>query len=199
MLTFKQYLNEVLNNPYKWKLVRTTIHTIEYRFTTDSGIDYVVGLSRIGVDTKLTSTDWDLYFTISEDSLKQLGKDDSNMFKISGTGDQFRVFATVQDIIKDFIIKHAPDLIAFSASEPNRRRLYSTFTANFQRSQPELFEKYIAWSIGTRDRRLTRDQPSDLGADNFIMNREFAKKVLNGPDDSYFYKIIPADYRDKLR
>ena len=188
MLTFKQYLNEVLNNPYEWKLVRTTIRNIEYRFTTDSGIEYVVGLGRIGEDTNLTSTDWDLYFNISQDSLKQLGKDvDSNIFKISGTGDQFRVFATVQDIVKDFIIKHAPDLIAFSASEFSRRRLYSTFTAHFQRSQPELFKTYIAWSITN-------------GIDNFIMNRKFAKKVLTlAPPNSYLYKIIPAEYRDELR
>lgn len=187
MLTFKQYLNEVLNNPYEWKLVRTTIHNIEYRFTTDSGIVYVVGLGRLGEDRTLTSKDWDLYFIISENSMKELGKDDNNMFKISGTGDQFRVFATVQDIVKDFIIKHAPDLIAFSAAEPSRRRLYSTFTSNFEKSQPELFKTYLAWSTRT-------------GADNFIMKREFAKKVLTlAPPTSYLYKIIPADYRDELR
>ena len=186
MLTFKQYLNEVLNNPYKWKLVRTTTYNIEYRFTTDSGIVYVVGLGRIGNRTLTQSKDWDLYFSISEDSLTQLGKDDSNMFKISGTGDQFRVFATVQDIVKDFIIKHAPDLIAFSASEPSRRRLYSTFIANFEKSQPELFKKYIALSIAN-------------GTDNYIMNRDFAKEILNGPDDSYFYSKIPSEYRDELR
>jgi len=187
MLTFKQYLNEVLNNPYEWKLVRTTIHNIEYRFTTDSGIVYVVGLGRLGEATRLTSKDWDLYFSISENNMKELGKDDSDTFKISGTGDQFRVFATVQDIVKDFIIKHDPDLIAFSAAEPSRRRLYSTFTANFEKSQPELFKTYIAWSIAN-------------GTDNFIMNRKFAKKVLTlSPPDSYLYKIIPADYRDELR
>jgi hypothetical protein len=160
----------------------------EYRFTTDSGIEYIVGLGRLGEKATLTSKDWDLYFSISENSMKELGKDDSDTFKISGTGDQFRVFATVQDIVKDFIIKHDPDLIAFSAAEPSRRRLYSTFTANFKKSQPELFLTYVAWSI-------------DDGTDNFIMNRKFAKKVLTlTPPDSYFYKIIPgADYRDKLR
>ena len=186
MLTFKQYLNEVLNNPYEWKLVRTTIHNIEYRFTTDSGIVYVVGLGRLGENTTLTSKDWDLYFSISEDSLKQLGKDDSNMFKITGTGDQFRVFATVQDIVKDFITKKKPNAIEFSASEPSRQRLYSTFIANFEKSQPELFKKYIAWSI-------------DNGRDNYIMNRDFAKEILNGPDYSYFYSKIPSEYRDELR
>ena len=186
MLTFKQYLNEVLNKPYEWKLVRTSMRNIEYRFTTDSGIEYIVGLGRLGENPTLTSTDWDLYFSISDTSLKKLDKDDSDMFKISGTGDQFRIFATVQDIVKDFIIKHAPDLIAFSAAEPSRRRLYSTFTANFEKSHPELFKTYIAWSIGG-------------GGDSFIMKRDFAKKVLNGEDDSYFYKIIPSEYRDELR
>jgi len=159
----------------------------EYRFTTDSGIEYILGLGRLGENPTLTSKDWDLYFSISATSMKELGKDDSDTFKISGTGDQFRVFATVQDIVKDFIIKHAPDLIAFSAAEPSRRRLYSTFTANFEKSQPELFKTYIAWSIGG-------------GGDSFIMKRDFAKKVLNGQDDdSYFYKIIPSEYRDELR
>jgi hypothetical protein len=195
MLTFKQYLNEVLNNPYKWELVRTSKYNIEYRFTTDSGIVYVVGLGRLGEDKTLTSKDWDLYFSISENSMKELGKDDSDTFKISGTGDQFRVFATVQDIVKDFIIKHDPDLIAFSAAEPSRRRLYSTFTANFEKSQPELFKTYIAWSMVTHLGRTL-----GIGADNFIMKREFAKKVLTlTPPTSYLYKIIPADYRDELR
>jgi hypothetical protein len=195
MLTFKQYLNEVLNNPYEWKLVKTSIKNIEYKFTTELGITYDVGLIRSGdgeslTGESLTSSDWDLRFNIEEDSLKKLGKDDRSMYKLSGTGDQFRVFATVQDILKDFIIKQTPDLISFSASsigEPSRRRLYSLFTANFKKSQPELFKTYIAWS--------TRN-----GADNFIMKREFAKKVLTlTPPTSYLYKIIPADYRDELR
>jgi hypothetical protein len=187
MLTFKQYLNEVLNNPYKWELdaQNTNPHVILYKFKTDSGLEYEVQIGRSGRG-KLTSKDWELSFNIDSNYLEKIGKRVLDAFKLSGTGNQFRIFATVQDIVKDFIIKHAPDLIAFSAAEPSRRRLYSTFTANFEKSQPELFKTYIAWSIGN-------------GADSFIMKRDFAKKVLNGQDDSYFYKIIPSEYRDELR
>jgi len=188
MLTFKQYLNEVLNNPYKWELVKKSMRNIQYRFTTDSGIEYNVELDRLG-----ENLDWDLYFSISATSRKELDKDKDDVFKISGTGDQFRVFATVQDIVKDFITKKKPNVIEFSAAdptEPSRRRLYSAFTANFEKSQPELFLTYIAWSIGNG---------ADNGKYNFIMNRKFAKKVLNGPTTSFFYNKIPSGYRDELR
>jgi len=188
MLTFKQYLNEVLNNPYKWELdtQNTDPHVILYKFKTDSGLEYEVQIPRSGMGGKLTRKDWELSFSIDFDYLEKIGKHVRDAFKLSGTGNQFRIFATVQDILKNFIDNHDADLISFSAEEPSRRRLYSTFTANFEKSQPELFKTYIAWS-------------NSNGADNFIMNREFAKKVLNGQDDSYFYKIIPSDYRDELR
>jgi hypothetical protein len=117
---------------------------------------------------------------------QKLGRSVDNVFKISGTGDQFRVFATVQDIVKDFITKNKPNAIDCTATELSRRRLYSTFIANFEKSQPELFETYLVWSTST-------------GADHYIMKRDFAKEVLNGPDDSYFYSKIPSEYRDTLR
>jgi len=184
MLTFKQYLNEVLNNPYKWEFEaeNSSNDYFMYKFTTKLGVPYRV---------KLYSQDqyWELSFNIDFNYLRKLDKSVDTAFKISGTGDQFRIFATIQDIIKDFITKKNPNVIqfdAFDADEPSRRRLYSTFIANFEKSQPELFLTYVAWSTST-------------GADHYIMKRDFAKKVLNGPDDSYFYKIIPSEYRDKLR
>jgi hypothetical protein len=130
---------------------------------------------------------WELSFNIDFKYMRdKLDRSVDSAFKISGTGDQFRVFATVQDIVKDFITKNKPNAIEFSATELSRRRLYSTFIANFEKSQPELFNTYVAWSI-------------DNGRDNYIMKRDFAKEVLNGPDDSYFYSKIPSPYRDELR
>ena len=208
MLTFKQYLNEVLNKPYEWKLdakkpgpdgentdhdaqntdhdgeqdAQNTDHDGEqYKFTTDSGLKYEVDMVNHG-----QGLGWELSFNIDVNNLRTLGKRVVDMFKLSGTGDQFRVFATVQDILKDFITRKKPNMIKFDASEPSRQRLYSTFTANFQRSQPELFNTYLAWSTST-------------GVNHYIMNREFAKEVLNGPTNSYFYRIIPSEYRDELR
>ena len=183
MLTFKQYLNEVLNNPYKWEFDdKNSGHDgVLYKFTTDPGLQYTVYMfyrNRRG---------WELTFNMDFNYIRdKLGRSVDAAFKISGTGDQFRVFATVQDIVKDFITKKKPNAIEFSASEPSRRRLYSTFIANFEKSQPELFKKYIALSIAN-------------GTDNYIMNRDFAKEILNGPDDSYFYSKIPSEYRDELR
>jgi hypothetical protein len=181
MLTFKQYLNEVLNNPYKWEFEaeNSSNDYFMYKFTTKPGVPYRV---------KLYSQDqyWELSFNIDFNYITKLGKGVDDSFKISGTGDQFRIFATIQDIIKDFITKKNPNVIQFDAAEPSRRRLYSTFTANFEKSHPELFKTYLVWSTST-------------GADHYIMNRDFAKKVLNGPDNSYFYNKIPSEYRDELR
>ena len=181
MLTFKQYLNEVLNNSYKWELDdKNSDHDgVLYKFTTKPGLQYQVYMVSNGQG-------WELSFNIDFNYLRKLGKSVDTAFKISGTGDQFRIFATVQDIVKDFITKKKPNVIEFAAAEDSRRRLYSTFTANFEKSQPELFNTYIAWSTKT-------------GADHYIMNRDFAKKVLNGPNNSYFYNKIPSEYRDELR
>ena len=190
MLTFKQYLNEVLNTPYEWKLDakkpgpdgENIDHDGEqYKFTTDSGLKYEVDMVNHG-----QGLGWELSFNIDVNYLRTLGKRSYDMFKLSGTGDQFRVFATVQDILKDFITRKKPNMIKFDASEPSRRSLYSLFTANFEKSQPELFNTYLAWSTSN-------------GANHYIMNREFAKEVLNGPTNSYFYRIIPSEYRDELR
>ena len=189
MLTFKQYLNEVLNNPYKWEfdVQNSDPHVILYNFKTESGLEYEVQIGRSGRGGKLTSKDWEISFNIDFNYLEKLGKHVRDAFKLSGTGNQFRVFATVQDIMKDFIIKKKPDLIEFSAAEPGRRRLYSLFTANFEKSQPELFKTYIAWS-------------NTKGIDSFIMKREFAKKVLAlVPNTSYVHTIIPPEYREDLR
>ena len=182
MLTFKQYLNEVLNNPYKWEFdaQNSGQDGEQYKFTTDSGLKYQVYMVNQGQG-------WELSFNIDFNYLRTLGKSVDDAFKLSGTGDQFKVLATVQDIVKDFITKKKPNVIEFAASEPSRRRLYSLFTANFEKSQPELFKTYLAWSTRT-------------GADHYIMKREFAKKVLNGGrDNSYFYNKIPSEYRDELR
>ena len=45
-------------------------------------------------------------------------------FKVSGVGNQHQVFTTVVDIIKDLIDQTKPDVIIYSATEPNRARLY---------------------------------------------------------------------------
>lgn len=47
---------------------------------------------------------------------------------ISGTGDQFRVFATVADFVRKEIKRNKIDILHFSAKEKSRKKLYDTFS-----------------------------------------------------------------------
>ena len=51
------------------------------------------------------------------------------IFKVSGVGNQHQVFTTVVDIIRDLINQAKPDVIIYSATEPNRAKLYHRMLA----------------------------------------------------------------------
>jgi hypothetical protein len=96
-------------------------------------------------------------------SLVKLGPDskinpnDPGATNLSNTGNEFKVFATVLDIIKAFIKTHHPEMLTFSAKEPSRKRLYrsmvkllkqegfSTYYTNDADDDPEE-EYYYAFS-----------------------------------------------------
>lgn len=66
---------------------------------------------------------------------------DTNMDQgVTGGGDQFAIFATVIDIIKDMVKLYDPDYIGFSAdrSEQSRVALYNKLVSRFK---PENFSK----------------------------------------------------------
>ena len=54
---------------------------------------------------------------------------------ITGLGDEFEIFGTVLQAIRQFVNSKHPDLVAFSAREPSRARLY-------RRLIPRLFPDY---------------------------------------------------------
>ena len=56
---------------------------------------------------------------------------------ITNTGDARRVFATVIEIIKQFADKYKPQVIAFTANEPSRIRLYDAFMKRLDRALPD--------------------------------------------------------------
>ena len=45
-------------------------------------------------------------------------------FAVTGQGDAYRVFATVGEILKEFMQKYKPDYLEFEAYEPSRVKLY---------------------------------------------------------------------------
>jgi hypothetical protein len=50
---------------------------------------------------------------------------------ITGTGDQFKIFATVMDVLRDFIKSQAPDRVTFEAKEKSRFDLYKALIRRF--------------------------------------------------------------------
>jgi hypothetical protein len=101
-------LNELFKQPVGWKYTTNAPNIVEARF-------YIGGLGFTFV-ARTVDTDkmWEVEFTI--------GLPDS--FGKSGTGHQQQVFATVFDIMKDFIKQHSPEIIVMTAQEPNRMKLY---------------------------------------------------------------------------
>ena len=75
---------------------------------------------------------WTLDFGIVAASvfdLRRAGTDIEGMYAVTGTGDSFRVMATVIDIMRAFIATEHPSEIRFSAKERSRRKLYERLLA----------------------------------------------------------------------
>ena len=67
--------------------------------------------------------------------------------EITGTGDAPTVFAAVMAIVQEFLEKHKPDLLAFSANEPERFRLYSRLLRILERQGWETDERKLGDSM----------------------------------------------------
>jgi hypothetical protein len=122
MKTFNQYitLTEGFDKPYKWEWNRGGLQSVKSAsFVTDSGGGYRVKFTQRNVKYLQpfnNSNVWTTDFSLKNDWGSSWG--------ISGTGDAFRVFATVIDIMKDFLKDENPDAVTFSASEKSRKELY---------------------------------------------------------------------------
>ena len=59
--------------------------------------------------------------------------------EITGSGNEFVVFATVKNIIDEYMVKHSPDYLHFEAEEPSRKKLYRRFVKNLSK-RVEMFD-----------------------------------------------------------
>ena len=120
-MSFREYLREVLDKPYKWKW---GLDKEFATFTTRVGDIYTIDFYESYTDDD--NTIFDITFSRNKD------KDSDIDMSITGTGDSFRVFATVKEVIKDFLnyIKKRDDFkaIMYSAKEKSRIRLYDTLS-----------------------------------------------------------------------
>jgi hypothetical protein len=125
MVTFTTLL-ESLRNPYPWRLSYSNTNEYEASFMTAGMVSYVVHFDLINSVLNKYSV-YELAFMIDQDDWadKVLAqKISTGPFGVAGTGDAFRVFATVIDILRAFIKKYNPQRIEFNAEEASRAKLY---------------------------------------------------------------------------
>lgn len=116
---------------------------------------------------------------------------------IMGLGDQFRVFATVIDILQNFVIEH-------KTSEPRVAWIY--FSAD-EPSRQDLYVKFIQWfSAGRlRTQSFGFSAFSITGHDFYLVNDDWAKAIIQKQPrvelmgDSYYFPFtFSLDYYQKL-
>jgi hypothetical protein len=121
MLEFTTFL-ESLRSPFRWRITTDNRREYEAHFVTNEGIEYVVLIQLLASVLGKNSTCW-LEFAVGDGGASKGVPKGSH--GVTGTGEAFQVFSTVIDILRDFVKKHEPAMIKFSALEPSRIKLYS--------------------------------------------------------------------------
>lgn len=116
-------INELADRPYPFEY-KGVMHGDEiYHFTTKKGQKYEVQIMKSGPGISVL-------FGVAGEIL-DVG--------ITKTGDAFKVFATVIEIIKDYVNQHHPEAILFSSdrSESTRTNLYYKFAKKISQVFPD--------------------------------------------------------------
>ena len=119
-------VGEASAQPYEYKLDAETYYKVEYTFTTDSGLDYIV---KFDLDDDMA----DVVF-LTKQSLDIARSGGKNAFlQTFSKGELFKVMATITNIVKEFLEKYTDikTLVMSPSKEDdtdNRRaKLYSAF------------------------------------------------------------------------
>ena len=137
MKSFKQFITEVFDNPYKWRGGRLAKGVISPK---NDGIpeDYVFKTSDGGLIELTANHFWmragdKTYFmsvakeghAVGIDFVKRKYKGtnrDRSTYDMTGEGDAMRIMATVLDIIKAIIKKHEPVSLYFSGNKDGKEK-----------------------------------------------------------------------------
>jgi len=115
-------LLEVLNKPAEWKWFKTSSRQWTALFIIDDN-KYVFQAETSDMER------WQITFEITGSGGKP--------HDISKTGNEFKVFATVAEILNEYLKKVEPDVFWFSAKEPSRAKLYDRFAKLIVRKHPK--------------------------------------------------------------
>ena len=116
--------NEALDSSYKYRGSKQNPGN-DFYFETEDGQEYKVEFDNVWGD------DVNVAFSAR-------GQGDEHKTGITGTGNSRKIFGTVIKIVKDYIGKSNPEIIAFSAnnSEPSRVRLYKMLASQANKELP---------------------------------------------------------------
>ena len=115
-------LTEILNKPAKWKWFKTNWREWIALFIIEDN-KYVF---------KAETDDMERYQITFE--IRGTG---GKPHDISKTGSEFKVFATVAEILNEYLKKVKPDNFWFTAKEPSRAKLYDRFAKLIVRKHPK--------------------------------------------------------------
>ena len=117
-------------------------------------------------------------------------------FSKTGLGNEFKMFAIVGNIVKDFIKKHHNPPLYFSAQEPSRQKLYTRFEKTIRSWGYELMTKDhdehgdMAWMYVHKSMNEARDytkqqlQHSELKLLNMMDKKDYGKKANTKTTDT---------------
>ena len=118
-------LNEALSSPYSYSVIEDKFHSFTAQFKTATDRTIEVAILRVGGPPMLPLKAWEIAFADLEDTTNGMVR---HRFDTTGTGDEFRIFATVLQVLRDFITKRPKDAdtIEFTSekNEASRTQLY---------------------------------------------------------------------------
>jgi Putative amidoligase enzyme len=105
-------ITETLNQPYDWYETESDDTGVYYEFKVPGQVKpYAVAFLAKGQGRyAITFMSFD--------------EDDRPQYDVTGSGDAFRIFATVTEILQQFVHEYNPSMITFSAKKPSRIKLY---------------------------------------------------------------------------
>jgi hypothetical protein len=141
-------INELTDRPYPYTLSTSNAYgEYKYYFTNSKNKSYVVEIS---------GDERGIYVLFG------IIKSRVTVVNITGTGDAYRVFSTVIEIIKNHTNQHNPKLIIFSSDtdEPSRTRLYQKFVKRLDQVLPNYALEDVDDSSGSVSFTLKRKEKS---------------------------------------
>lgn len=113
-------ITELFDNKYYWIRIRNSKYKVSFMFSTETNNKYGVNFFRNYYDN-VWNIEFFMWWKDNNSNKPQI------THKITNTGDQFKIFATIIDIILSFNNTHQGASFKFTAnpSEPSRIKLYT--------------------------------------------------------------------------